>query len=73
VGVKKSGHQIFIFLICDFLFIMEHKHRYHERNQQTHDDIKELGHEAIKGVVTVGSVAITENLMGSMLGAFPKP
>jgi len=52
---------------------MEHKHRYHERNQQTHDDIKELGHEAIKGVVTVGSVAITENLMGSMLGAFPKP
>jgi hypothetical protein len=47
--------------------------RYHERNMQTHDEMMELGHEAIKGVTTVGSVAITANLMGGMLGAFPKP
>ena len=50
---------------------MNGKHQYHERNMKTHDDMKELGHEAIKGVVTVGSVAITANLMGGMLGAFP--
>jgi hypothetical protein len=47
--------------------------RYHERNMQTHDDMKELGQAAIKGVVTVGSVAMTTSLMGGMLGAFPKP
>jgi hypothetical protein len=45
---------------------------YHERNQQTHDEIKELGHEAVKGVVTVGSVAIAGSLMGGMLGTLPK-
>lgn len=48
---------------------MDYRHRYHERNQETHDDMKELGQQAIKGVVTVGSVAITANLMGGMLGA----
>lgn len=48
---------------------MERKSHYYERNQQTHDDMKELGQQAIKGVVTVGSVAITANLMGGMLGA----
>jgi hypothetical protein len=37
------------------------------------DDIAELGHEAINGVVTVGTVGITAGLMGATLGSFPKP
>lgn len=49
-----------------------HKGRYHARNQQTHDDMKELGQAAIKGVVTVGSVAIAANVMGGLLGSMPK-
>ena len=51
---------------------MKQGSRYHERNQQTHDEMRELGHEAIEGVVTIGSVAIAANLMGGMLGAMHK-
>jgi hypothetical protein len=62
-----------IFISCYvYLTFMKHDTRYHERNMQTHDEIRELGHEAIKGVVTVGSVNAAAGLMGGMLGAFPK-
>jgi hypothetical protein len=50
---------------------MKGKHGYHESNKQTHDDMMELGRMATKGVVTVGSVAMTASLMGGMLGALP--
>ena len=34
-------------------------------------DVEELGHEAIRGVVTVGTVGITAGLMGGMIGGLP--
>jgi hypothetical protein len=32
------------------------------------DDMSELGHEAVKGVLTVGVVGITAGMMGGILG-----
>jgi hypothetical protein len=37
-------------------------------NGRDERDIQELGHEAIKGVVTAGTVGVTASLMGGLLG-----
>jgi hypothetical protein len=42
------------------------------RQSRDSDDITELGHEAIRGVTTVGVVGITAGLMGGILGGFGK-
>jgi hypothetical protein len=49
------------------------EHRRAPRRSRGSDEITELGHEAIRGVVTVGVVGATASLVGGVLGSFPKP
>jgi hypothetical protein len=52
---------------------LEHTQNLVYGHRRDNDDIAELGHEAIRGVVTVGAVGITAGLVGATLGSFPKP
>jgi hypothetical protein len=38
------------------------------RPTKERDDMAELGHEAVRGVATVGVVGITASMMGGILG-----
>lgn len=49
------------------------EHRRAPRRSRESDEMAELGHAAIRGVVTVGVVGATASLMGGVLGSFPKP
>ena len=43
-----------------------------EEHDDDYDEIAGLGKLAVKGIVTVGTVGITANLMGGVLGSMPK-
>ena len=50
------------------------KHRHapaHRAHRDDSDDITDLGKMAVKGIVTVGAVGITANLVAGALGSFP--
>ena len=47
----------------------QHVHKLVYGGHDDRDEITELGHEAVKGVVTVGTVGITAGLMGGILGS----